>query len=305
MAEHHLELPDLVPSPEPREPISRRAALRSLGVGLAVMPVVGCSSSMASLLDGGSAADGSATGDDASTDAAAMLDAGADAAASDAGGEAGWASGGTASMTGAASYPDPFEGASGSACALTVAATLGPCYYTTPLRRDVSEGYPGLPVRLALRVVDTDCNPIEDARVEIWHTRNSGLYSGGPTSMCTSGDSDALAHLYFRGGQVTDEDGRVDFDTCFPGWYSGRAVHIHFQVFLADGSRASVISQLFFPAERITEIFASHVDYASFGQPDTPNASDRIYTGVGSAGVVELARMSDGAMQAWKQIVVG
>lgn len=52
----------------------------------------------------------------------------------------------------------------------------------------------------------------------------------------------------------------------------------------------------------IEELFASHVDYAEFGQPDTPNARDSIYSGVGTSGIVEYERMSDGAMLAWKQI---
>lgn len=302
------------------EVIGRRGALQKVGLGIAAVPMLGCSGMQLVMGDAGSANDGSATdadGTDASgidaasapdasssNDAASETDAGRDAAAATDAGPSEWAAGGTAAMVAMASYPSPFAGAGGSSCSLTVGATLGPCYYTSPVRRDVSEGYTGLPVRLALRVVDETCTPIEGARVEIWHTRNSGLYSGGPTSMCTSGDADALAHLYFRGGQTTDADGVVGFDTCLPGWYRGRAVHIHFQVFLDGGASATVVSQLFFSQELLTSIFATHADYASFGQPDTPNASDGIYRGVGDGGLVETERMSDGAMLAWKQIVV-
>lgn len=67
---------------------------------------------------------------------------------------ASWASGGTASMTGAASYPDPFATAVTS-CVLAATATAGPCTEAADqVRKDVSEGYTGLPMRLALRVVD-------------------------------------------------------------------------------------------------------------------------------------------------------
>lgn len=279
--------------------MSRRRALRSIGVGVAAIPIVGCSSSMATMLadagplpgDAAGEADGGSTADDAAViDGAVIAD--------------GWASGGTAAMTAMATYPDPFAGSAGSSCALTAPTTLGPCYFTSPVRRDVSEGYPGLPVRLALRVVDESCAPIESARVEIWHTRNSGLYSGGPVPLCTTNDADALAHLYFRGGQVTDADGQVAFDTCFPGWYPGRAIHIHFHVILDGGARATAVSQLFFAAPLITEIFETHPEYAAFGQPDRPNDADSIYRGVGASGILEHERTSDGAMLAWKQLVV-
>ena len=123
------------------------------------------------------------------------------------------------------SYPDPFETIEAASCAFYAQSTLGPCYYTTPVRQDISEGYPGLPMSLRLRVMNESCEPMEGARVEIWHTRNSGLYSGGPSGMCTDNDADALANLYFRGGQVTDTEGKVTFATSMPGWYSSRAVH--------------------------------------------------------------------------------
>jgi protocatechuate 3,4-dioxygenase beta subunit len=277
--------------------VSRRDALQVLGTGIAALPLAACGAPMIGP-DDDAGVDARAPGQDAHVPGRDAHVPGRDAATSN------WASGGTAAMTGAADYPDPFEGAGGSACALTAAATLGPCYFDSPVRRDVSEGYPGLPVRLALRVVDEACAPIEGARVEIWHTRNSGLYSGGPITFCTSGDADATAHLYFRGGQISDADGQVAFDTCFPGWYPGRAIHIHFQIFLEDGASATNVSQLFFAPDVIEEIFASHPDYAPFGQPDRPNASDGIYNALGEVAVAQHSRMSDGAMLAWLQIAV-
>jgi len=37
--------------------------------------------------------------------------------------------------------------------------------------------------------------------------------------------ADSSKH-YFRGVQTTDDVGRLDFDTCFPGCYMGRCIHI-------------------------------------------------------------------------------
>jgi protocatechuate 3,4-dioxygenase beta subunit len=88
--------------------------------------------------------------------------------------------------------------------------------------------------------------------------------------MCTANDAEAKAHNWFRGSQVTDAKGRVDFNTCFPGWYSGRTIHIHFRI--QRGSDVYDISQLFFEQALITEIFGSHPEYKGYGQPNTSNS---------------------------------
>jgi protocatechuate 3,4-dioxygenase beta subunit len=271
--------------------MNRRAALRGLG-SIAVLPLL-------------PACDGPLIAPDASGADAGLTDAAmADAAAADAGALR-WASGGTASMTGVASYPNPFVAVPDPSCALTLPTTLGPCFYTSPERIDVSEGYPGLPMRLTFRVLDRTCAPMLGARLDIWHTGNTGLYSGGPIDFCTGGDADAIARNYFRGTQVSDAEGIVRFDTCFPGAYDGRALHIHLQVFPAGSASASIISQVFFPQPLIDEIFALHPEYTPTGTPDTPNASDSIYRSVGTAAIVAFERMDDGAMLAWKDIIVG
>lgn len=197
-------------------------------------------------------------------------------------------------------YPDPFTEELGTSCALTCATMRGPCYAETIERKDISEGYPGLPVRLALRVVDRSCKPIQGASVDVWHTRNSGLYSGSDAiDFCTGRDADARSHRYFRGVQTTDANGRVDFDTCFPGWYGPRAVHIHFTVRL--GGQEFVTSQLFFPDDLTARIFAEHPDYKEFGQPAASNATDPAYS---AEHELSTAFQPDGALLAWKVIVL-
>jgi protocatechuate 3,4-dioxygenase beta subunit len=222
----------------------------------------------------------------------------------DSGGSAGaWASGGTAAMTGKASYPDPFAVAAAS-CVLAVTATEGPCTEAADqVREDVSEGYSGLPLRLVLRVVDASCNPIAGAEVKIWHTQLTGSYSGDTPNpgMCLKVQADSAKH-YFRGAQTSDADGRVAFDSCFPGWYRGRAIHIHYTVSL---NGKSYTSQLIFEQSLVDEVFTTHAEYNGFGRPDTPNATDNV---VGNANlqsyVLTTARMADGAMLASKQLVV-
>lgn len=276
--------------------MNRRAALAGLG-SFAAAPLFSACGAPTVLGDAG------AIPPDAATSDAALADAGVDAAAADAG-VLRWATGGTVSMTGAASYPDPFAEPPDPACVLTLPTTLGPCYFTSPVRQDVSEGYPGLPMRLGFRILDSACVPVVGARLDIWHTGNTGLYSGGPIDFCTGADADAIAHLYFRGSQVSDENGVLTFDTCFPGAYDGRALHIHLQVLLPAMGTASIISQVFFPQPLIEEIFALHPDYVPHGLPDTTNLADAIYRSVGPDAIVQYERMDDGAMLAWKDIVL-
>ena len=211
-----------------------------------------------------------------------------------------WARGGTAAMTAKACYPDPFGVT--VLCPLMCATTAGPCTAPTTSRRDVSDGLLGLPMRLSLKIVHGDtnaCGPVEGAVVEIWHTQRTGVYSGQTPSpgFCSGGDAQAPSMSYMRGTQTTDANGRVDFDTCFPGWYPGRCIHIHISVKLTNATY--IVTQLFWPDSVNQEIFATHPEYTQFGQPNTTNNADGIF---GADNVVEVARMSDGAMLAWKVI---
>lgn len=210
-----------------------------------------------------------------------------------------WATGGTAAMTMQHCYPDPFEGKVAQ-CMLACQTTEGPCTTEETIdRQDVTDGLVGLPVRLSLKFVDVDgCTPVEGAWVEIWHTQRLGIYSGVTPGgdFCNGGDAEAPTQMYMRGAQTTDADGVVNFDTCYPGWYSGRAIHIHFRV-VVNGTD-SVVSQLYFDDTLNTEICTKHPEYAKRGAPNTTNASDGIYGG--PEYVLEVQRMADGAMLASK-----
>lgn len=207
-----------------------------------------------------------------------------------------WATGGTAAL--AADYAVDFDTSVAQTCELT----LGPCYAETQVRKDISEGLDGLPTRLAFRVVDTDGAPVEGAVVDVWHCSPAGLYSGDDDAdMCTGRDAEALASRWFRGQQTTDADGRVDFDTCMPGWYSSRAVHIHFQVL--KGGNAWVVSQLGFEEALLANVFTTHPVYSPQGLPDTSNASDNILSGDADR-LFDWDQADDGALVVWKTLVL-
>jgi protocatechuate 3,4-dioxygenase beta subunit len=265
--------------------VSRREMAGGIVLGIGGVFILGCGSTSSVMEIPGAAGSG-----------------GSGLGAVDSGGSAtSWASGGTKSMTGI--YADPFA-TPASTCVILAAATEGPCTeVANQVRKDISEGYTGLPLRLALRVVDGACNPVAGATVKVWHTQINGSYSGNTPNngMCLKDQADAAKH-YFRGVQTSDTSGRLDFDTCFPGWYRGRAIHIHYTV--SQGGK-TFTSQLVFEQALIDEIFTTHPEYAPYGLPDTPNASDNV---VGSANLASFTlatkRMDDGAMLAWKELVL-
>jgi protocatechuate 3,4-dioxygenase beta subunit len=152
-------------------------------------------------------------------------------------------------------------------CVLMPELTEGPYYIDlNKVRSDIAEDRPGLPFDLTVRVVDAEsCEPIKDAAVDVWHCDAGGAYSGVGSE---TGDT------FLRGTQVTDASGAVLFHTIFPGWYTGRAVHIHLKVHV--GTSETHTGQLFFADDVLAKAYASE-PYADRGEPDTPNAADQIY----------------------------
>ncbi len=283
----------------PKPTLTRREAVNSILLTLGGAAIGACASSPIAAADAGgqtpgpvdATPEGDAAADDASHDAAAPKDTG----------PGGWASGGTKSMKG--NYGDPFL-TPATVCVLARRATAGPCTEEADrFRKDISEGFTGLPMRLALRVVDEACNPLVGANVKVWQTHVGGGYSGDTpnNASCLKKESDAAVHC-FRGVQTTDANGRVDFDSCFPGWYPGRAIHVHYTV---STGNSAYTSQLVFNQALVDEIFASHPEYKGFGMPDTPNATDAFVGGPALATfVLDTSQMGDGALLASKQLVV-
>jgi protocatechuate 3,4-dioxygenase beta subunit len=217
-----------------------------------------------------------------------------------------WASGGTKSMRG--NYPDPFTaGSMGAMCVLYPPQTIGPCYAEMPpTREDISDGMTGLPLRLSFLVVRSDgCTPVPDASIDIWHSSYHGIYSAFEgNTICNPGTEEVLSERFCRGVQVTDADGKAHFSTIFPGWYTGRTIHIHFTV-RVDGLEA-ITSQLYFEDALSDEIMAQGA-YASRGARDTTNEWDFIYLlgGMPAEVTFSTAKREDGALHAWKVLSIG
>lgn len=166
-----------------------------------------------------------------------------------------------------------------NACVLTPQSEEGP-YYIDPklVRSDIAEGRPGVPLSFRLRVVEAgSCTPIQGARVDIWHCDARGLYSAFPEQ----GDGhniDQTGKTFLRGTQLADAGGWAAFKTIYPGWYAGRATHIHFKVFLDE--RTVLTGQSFFPEALNEFIYTNVPDYTKRRQQRLViNANDHVAVG--------------------------
>ncbi len=171
-------------------------------------------------------------------------------------------------------------------CVLTPEMTQGPYYLDgDKVRRDIREGRPGIRLDLATTVVDvSSCKPIKAGVVDIWHCDAGGTYSGFAQEG-TDGKT------FMRGIQRTNGKGLASFTTVYPGWYSGRTVHIHVQVSL--GGNVLHTGQLFFP-EALTDAVYRRAPYNRRPNRDTRNATDSIFRNGGSKSMLRLSKSGSG-----------
>jgi protocatechuate 3,4-dioxygenase beta subunit len=180
----------------------------------------------------------------------------------------------------------PAAVASGAiSCVLTPELTEGPYYVPAEkVRRNITEGRPGAPLDLRLTVVDAStCKAIKSAVVDIWHADAGGVYSGA-----VAGNSGTN---FMRGIQKTDSSGLARFISVYPGWYQGRAVHIHVKVHL--GGTVVHTGQFFFN-DALTDAVYKRSPYAARGSRDTRNAADSIYRNGGSRSMLKVTRLGTG-----------
>jgi protocatechuate 3,4-dioxygenase beta subunit len=192
-----------------------------------------------------------------------------------------------------ASPTEPGAGPTGGNpdCVLTPETTEGPYYLDLDgVRSDIREDREGAETRLAVTVVDAStCTPLKDAAVDIWHADAAGVYSGfGAGAARPSSPGGAR---FLRGTQITGADGVARFVTIYPGWYPGRAVHIHVKVH--TGGRDVHTGQLFF-SDSFTDGVYARPPYAARPGPDVRNAQDGIFARAQGSGLVSVAAAGEG-----------
>lgn len=188
------------------------------------------------------------------------------------------------------------------ACIVTPEQTEGPYFVDEKLMRsdirfDPIDGsiQEGVPLTLMINVFKTGnsaCTPIKDAVVDIWHCNAEGVYSDARDR-----SFDTRGRKFLRGYRLTDEEGAVKFFTVYPGWYNGRAVHIHFKIRVTDvsGKNHEFTSQLYFDDKLNDEIFAL-APYAGKGMRRINNSNDRIYEDGGQQLMLKPKKTADGYM---------
>ena len=176
------------------------------------------------------------------------------------------------------------DGGASSSCVLDPTLTKGPYWVDERLSRsDIRSDTngraspnprPGLPLALQFAVsayASGACSRLTGAQVDIWHCDASGIYSDVGS---------AAGQNFLRGYQVTNANGLATFTTIYPGWYSGRAVHIHVKVRLFDASKnttTEATTQVFFDDSITDRVYAAVSPYNQRGARDTRNGADNIY----------------------------
>jgi protocatechuate 3,4-dioxygenase beta subunit len=154
-------------------------------------------------------------------------------------------------------------------CSLSPSETTGPFPIKTPadlVLENITSDRTGVALLMTLTVQDrsSDCQPLAGVLVDVWHCDADGNYS----------EYGANAGVNFlRGRQATDINGQVSFISIFPGWYPGRAPHIHVEVLEANGDSIRV-TQIAFPKD-ICDVVYSTDGYN--GTADTTNQGDGIF----------------------------
>ena len=124
---------------------------------------------------------------------------------------------------------------------------------------------------------------MKGAAVDIWHADAAGNYSG-------FGEG-ASSRTFMRGIQKTDRNGLATFLTVYPGWYQGRAVHIHVKVHI--GGSVVHTGQLFFP-DAVTAQAYKVAPYTSRPGPGMLNAQDSIFVNGGRRSMLALKKTAAG-----------
>ncbi len=181
--------------------------------------------------------------------------------------------------------------AAAASCVVKPEQTEGPYFVDAGLNRsDIREEREGVPLDLTFNVSRIDasaaCTPLAGALVDIWQCDALGQYSGVENN---------AGETFLRGHQVADESGSARFTTIYPGWYQGRAVHIHFKIRDSPESEQGYefTSQLYFD-DALTDEVHSQEPYAQKGERDRRNSDDGIYGGGGDELTLPLSEAGEG-----------
>lgn len=193
---------------------------------------------------------------------------------------------GCGATAGTVATPGTGTGTTLPSCVVRPALTEGPYFVDeginrSDIRSDTGTGAvrPGVPLTLTFQVTKVGaggCTPLSGVMVDLWQCDALGNYS----DVSGNGQSNTTGQDYLRGYQLTDASGEATFTTVYPGWYPGRATHIHFKLRLpaSGGATQEFTSQLFFDDALSDTIYSTVSPYTTKGaNRQVRNSNDNIY----------------------------
>lgn len=194
-------------------------------------------------------------------------------------------------------------------CPLTTEQIVGPYFVDYKiLRRDITESQPGIPLLLKIKVIDgVSCEPVDNILVDIWHCNARGKYSGwsfiSPDKEVTTDEVGTVNRTdstsFFRGIQPTDQNGVVRFTTIFPGFYAGRATHIHVAIRRPsknplEKEHFAFVGQLYFP-EDLCRVVYNNEPYSPRDITRVTNTEDEYFTKMnGAQSLLTVNKINEG-----------
>jgi protocatechuate 3,4-dioxygenase beta subunit len=168
-------------------------------------------------------------------------------------------------------------------CKVWAAETEGPFPTKKPeefLTKNIKGDRKGVEatIKINLKNIDDNCKPLKDAIIDIWHCDKDGDYSQYGAMMMQP--TDYKSYKFLRGRQITNANGDVEFNSIFPGWYQGRATHIHVHIYDKNGKSLKV-TQIAFPegddSVVATVNAAKNYGYTKGLEGYTYNAKDMVF----------------------------
>ncbi len=158
-----------------------------------------------------------------------------------------------------------------TACAVSPTEVVGPFPHKTPaevVNENIVGDRTGIPLLINFKIqnVNNNCGPLAGAFVDIWQCDAKGNYSEYSGQI----DGDFTGQHFLRGRQTSDVNGDASFISIYPGWYPGRAPHLHVEVLTSSGT-SLLVTQVAFP-EDISKTVYGTTGYN--GEFDTKNKKD-------------------------------
>jgi protocatechuate 3,4-dioxygenase beta subunit len=159
-----------------------------------------------------------------------------------------------------------------------------------PSDNSVKDGVELMLIFNVSQIEGQNCLPLPNAIVDLWQCDAAGIYSD-----VQDRNFDTRGKKFLRGYQMTNSHGSAQFLTIFPGWYRGRATHVHFKIRTDETSAHGYefTSQIYFEDSQLRQIY-NLSPYATQGKGYMENEKDSIYRNGGEELKIKLTKVNTG-----------